>query len=301
MDPREAENLESRHLLYLNKIMKAKLLLPVISLITLQAALAQSTNPTPYCDATFDDAQGFWVEDYIGSVSFGTLKNVSNGQHVAPHYVYYNSLNLEKFTINKAYDLNVSFEVKGGCGYGVWIDYNQNNTFEPNEKIAGTAGNDILDLGSNITIAKSITIPADAKPGKTRMRVRIVEDDNFIQNTSEILPCNASNSSTDIMDWGETEDYDIEIVDDKPNSIATMNATANFELFPNPSTTSFTIASKENINQVIIYNQIGQVVYSNNQLNKTNISIDNNFPTGIYIVKITIGEVSGYQKLQIAK
>ncbi len=173
---------------------------------------AQITNPAPYCVATFDDMEGFPVADAINSVSIGTLTNATNGQYAAPHYVFYNNLAAPSLTKGTSYTLTVKFDVKGGCGYGVWIDYNQNNTFEANEKVAGTTSGNSLDISSNTTITQSVTIPATATTGNTRMRVRIVEDDYYnMDNNYVIAACNASTSADDVMDWGETEDYVVNI------------------------------------------------------------------------------------------
>lgn len=175
-------------------------------------ALAQSTNPAPYCDASFDDMQGFPVADAVTNVSFGTISNNSGGQYAAPHYVFYSNLPTASFQKGNSYPLSVTFDVHGGCGYGVWIDYNHNNAFEANEKVAGNTANNMLDLSDATVVNATVTIPDNAMTGATRMRVRIVEDDMFnMANGWVPVPCNASNSSEDVMDWGETEDYAITI------------------------------------------------------------------------------------------
>lgn len=189
---------------------------------------AQITNPAPYCNAAFDDMDGFVVDDAINSVSIGTLTNASNGQFAAPHYVFYNNLTAPNLTKGTSYTLSVDFAVRGGCGYGVWIDYNQNNIFEATEKVAGNTANNSLDITDHTVITQSITIPASATSGNTRMRVRIVEDDNYnMTNDYVIAPCNSSTSDADVMDWGETEDYIVNIVGGTSSPIAnTTVATA---------------------------------------------------------------------------
>lgn len=295
-DPRVAENLESR--LYENLLkqrMKKNIFLSVLSICALQTIYAQSTNPAPYCDAKFDNAQGFWVDDHITKVTFGTLSNATNGQFADPHYVHYNNLPIAKFAKSRAYDLSVTFEVRGGCSYGVWIDYNQNNIFEPEEKIAGTTGTTILDLGSNIVINKSVTIPATAKAGTTRMRVRIVEDDLFNMNSTETLPCNASNSATDVMDWGETEDYTIEIEGGGNTSVQNSALVGLTQVYPNPTQGNLYITAPIVIDQVTIVNTLGQVVYTQVGNSKQELNVNAALPTGIYILNI-IGEGNTIQK-----
>lgn len=193
--------------------------------------IAQSTSPAPYCDASFDDMQGFPVDDHINSVNFGTLSNISNAQYAAPHYVHYTNLSPASFIAGNTYNLAINFYVAGGCGYGVWIDYNHNNAFESNEKVAGTTGNNYLTLGT-ANITQSVSIPTNALNGNTRMRVRLVEDDNHHLTSTDELPCNASTSATDVMDWGETEDYTIQI----QNTTSAGTVLQNDQIaYPNPA------------------------------------------------------------------
>ncbi len=214
---------------------KITFLVSLFMITVAQNAIAQITSPAPYCIATFDD-EFFNVPNAINTVSFGTLSNATNAQSAAPHYIFYNNLPVANFVKGNAYTLTVNFEVNGGCGYGVWIDYNKNNVFEANEKVSGTPVGESLDFDPNSTITQSITIPTTAATGQTRMRIRIVEDDNFSEtNGYATLPCNASASSTDVMDWGETEDYTINITP----ALGTddFQKATNFIVYPNPVTT----------------------------------------------------------------
>ena len=182
---------------------------------------AQTTSPSPYCDAEFDDAiqLGFPlnVPDAIFSVSFGTLNNNTGSQAAFPYYTFYNNLPVPDFTIGNSYTSNIDMDVYGGAGYGIWIDYNHNNIFDANEKVGGSANIlDWLPLGFT-TKTDNITIPTTALPGNTRMRIRIVEDDGYTMSFGPlILPCNVSPLPNDVMDWGETEDYTINLVQNFP-------------------------------------------------------------------------------------
>jgi len=257
----------------------------VLFLFANQFVFAQTTNPTPYCDASFDDMQGYPVDDHINSVSFGTLNNLTSSQYAAPHYVFYNNLSVANFTRGNAYTLTVNFTTAGGCGYGVWIDYNHNNTFETSEKIAGTTGTNMLTVGATPTITQSVTIPVSATTGNTRMRVRIVEDDTYNMTTTSELPCNASSSTTDVMDWGETEDYTINIA--TTTGVNEIGNEANFEVFPNPSTGIFTItAGNIDIETIDIYSLCGNIIYQQAFIGSQSIIDLSNLPKGLYFVKV---------------
>jgi len=61
------------------------------------------------------------------------------------------------------------------------------------------------------------------------------------------------------------------------------NLLLDFSVYPNPTTGILTIQSKTNIVQIEIYNQLGQLVLSNNEENTIDIS---NVGQGLYFIKI---------------
>ena len=262
-----------------------KVFLPALFVVSVfNGIYAQTSNPAPYCNADFDDAQGFLVDDHINSVSFGTLNNVTNGQYAGTHYVFYNNLNTVSFLKGNSYTLSINFTTAGGCGYGVWIDYNQNNIFEASEKIAGTTGTNMLAVGASPSITQSITIPTNAVTGNTRMRIRIVEDDNYNMTTTDELPCNASTSATDVMDWGETEDYTINIT---ASSAGINEATENheFSVYPNPVKDQLFFTANKVVTECQITALTGQVM--NEKTNVTGNKMDiSKLSSGIYFVEL---------------
>lgn len=280
--------------------MKNKNILLTAAIIATSIAnsFAQSTNPAPYCDGTFDD-DPFLVEDFIKNVSFGTLSNNSDTQYAAPHYVFYNNLPTASFEKGGNYELKVTFAVAGGAGYGVWIDYNQDNEFTPDERIAGTDGmTESLDITNNTLITKQITIPQTALEGETRMRVRIVEDDNFtFTNGYAIPPCNIDATPTGIMDWGETEDYTIKIIG-IPSSIEKVNTQSSFTIYPIPAQSNITIKTDlKGNNTYNIFNITGQLLANAALKNvKQQINIEHLSHGVYYIQLINNGQSAGFKK-----
>lgn len=247
---------------------------------------AQTISPAPYCVASFDD-DPFNVPDAIKSVSFGTLTNVTSTQYVFPHYVFYNNLTVPNFTKGSTYNLIAIFDVNGGCGYGVWIDFNHNNIFDASEKVSGTPVGTSLDLSSSTTITESITIPVTSMTGTTRMRVRIVEDDNYTMGTNgySIQACNASTSSTDVMDWGETEDYTINIT--SVVGVNEISASNNLIIYPNPVTTTLILnqqkANNITYNIVSVTGRVMQVGVLNNSEKQIDVS---SLSEGVYLLQL---------------
>jgi len=270
---------------------KFSLLIAFSAIFGVQFLSAQITNPAPYCAADFDDMQGFLVPDAINIVSFGTLTNTTNAQYAAPHYVFYNNLSVPDFTKGNTYTLSVSFNALGGCGYGVWIDYNHDNTFDASEKVSGTLSGDCLPVGGECTINETITIPSTALAGNIRMRVRIVEDDNYTlgANGYSIAACNASTSDTDVMDWGETEDYTINITGGTTGAeeIAAQN---QLSVFPSPATNSIQISGISISNQTYrICNLAGTEILGGNLNSQTSVDVST-LNNGIYLLQVISDE-----------
>jgi len=80
-------------------------------------------------------------------------------------------------------------------GIKLWIDWNQNGEFEPNELIEQSTGN----ITPGNTFSGTFTVPSGTAPGDYRIRVRLVENStNFTACSSHLR--------------GETEDYTLKVV-----------------------------------------------------------------------------------------
>lgn len=90
----------------------------------------------------------------------------------------------------------------------IWIDWNQNGTFENSEVIASTNGGGLV----NNTLAANFTVPTGQTSGNYRMRVRLV-----YHGGTYISPC-----SNEI--YGETEDYTVKIVAPCTNPVVYLGA-----------------------------------------------------------------------------
>jgi hypothetical protein len=154
-----------------------------------------------YCIPTY--STGTSDGDFISLVQLGDINN-STSYLNSPYYYYYSNLttNLLK---NTNYTITLSAGTyASGNNITVWIDFNRNGTFESIEKL----GNVTLGAAP-ATGTINFTVPADAITGTTRMRVREV------YNNSNQDPCAA-------YTYGETEDYNVEII----NCTVTITATA---------------------------------------------------------------------------
>lgn len=162
----------------------------------------------PYCNATATST----ADEDIGLFQFGSFVNgvdtplASNPNSTA---MYTNFTNLTGLSANIAVPTTMRVAVinSGSTLYGastnVFIDYNQNGTFDlPQERVFKAlhpSGNAALR-----TAIDTITIPVGTPTGKTRLRVMTQET-----STVDLNPC--LNFS-----WGEVEDYTIEILPPPP-------------------------------------------------------------------------------------
>ncbi len=136
-----------------------------------------------YCTGAYTTGSG--AGDYLTNVTLGTINNTT-GASASPYNTYYNLLNTN-LTAGSPYTITGTIANGGTEDVAVWIDYNQDGSFDPSEK-----------LGEQQTLTFSIpfTVPLGAFNGVTRMRVRNV------YSTTGILPCSS-------YTYGEIEDYNV--------------------------------------------------------------------------------------------
>ncbi|KEY18429.1 reprolysin-like metallopeptidase [Kaistella antarctica] len=153
----------------------------------------------------------------------------------------------------------------------VWIDFNGDKNFDNNELVF------VSDIKKSPWTG-SIAIPADAKTGPTRMRVRL-HDTSIGPNSSA-----CGNSS-----YGQVEDYTIEI-----GGLAvgeSVNQVNNVQVYPNPATDILNITKVSDKATYTIYSMSGQTVNKGKVVNnKVQVS---QLQKGVYIIAVdNNGELS---------
>ena len=162
----------------------------------------------------------------------------------------------------------------------MWIDFNDDAVFSSNELI-------LTDEIVNITgepVEIDVTIPADATLGEHRLRAK----SDWQQNSSD-NPCQAA-------EYGETEDYTVNIVEALSTSDFNI---LNLRIFPNPADTDFvTVTSSVSGDKSIeVLDMNGRKVISTIiSDDKLNIST---LETGFYMTKVTIDGKTSTSKLII--
>jgi len=150
-------------------------------------SVAQTTNTSPYCNAT-DDCYYEELDDF----TFGNFSNNNSGCNNRGNTTYFDNLGPIQAKLGQTY--TVTADVESDNYVTVWIDYDQSNTFEADEAV--------IQAGSG-SLNETVTIPStQCITGVTRLRIMASEG-------TQIDPADACDVPGN--DDGEVEDYDIQI------------------------------------------------------------------------------------------
>ena len=176
-------------------------------------------NYNPYCNPVY--SSGTLYGDLISNVAITgtTLNNNSGTAAGGPYYTYYSNLPAAVMQAATSYQVQVTAGSFSGQNFAVWIDYNDNFIFEASEKVGfSTAGT----TASFQTVSFNINLACTPPLGLHRMRVRGV----WLTAGASIDPCA-------LYGYGETEDYNV-------NIIAAVPFTPSFTVAPANQACTFT-------------------------------------------------------------
>src|SRR5690606_14696020 len=148
----------------------------------------------------------------------------------------------------------------------IWIDYNQNGTFDSNELMVSGYSS------SSGTLSATFNVPTSALSGPTRMRVSM----KYYNSQS---PC-------ETFGYGEVEDYTVTIGTNPVHGIAGGNSISHGEmtLYPNPAKHSLNISLRDAAGKdFVIYNVVGQVVNKGTFAENINVSA---LKSGVYLIEV---------------
>ena len=150
--------------------------------------------PAGYCVVSNSGGSG----SLIHNVVFNTISNnTAASPAVPPYYTTYNQTTT--VNIGQTYPLSIGISPIGvytGAIASVWIDFNRDGVYAASEwQQIG------VNVASGTTATINVTIPANALPGLTSMRIR----------TRGAFNTNGATSACIFMGSGETEDYQVNI------------------------------------------------------------------------------------------
>jgi PKD repeat protein len=176
----------------LSKFSKA-LSLAIVVLLGVNSASAQ------YCTSTATNSGDEDIYSVYLKGNTVTLNNVSSTP-TCQLYTDFTSLKPVDLSAGSVYSITVvESTCNGHYTYAVnaWIDYNKNNTFESWEAVSPVSQS---KGGANASFTYTWKVPCNITPGKTRMRVVMIEG-----------AVNNPGSACGTYIWGETEDYTVDL------------------------------------------------------------------------------------------
>ncbi len=194
----------------------------------------------------------------------------------APTNLYVNGSYEVSITNISQYNKSNSFT----AGNAMYIDFNGNNTYEANEQV----GNKNVNANGNgdYTTTFSFTVPGNAKFGKTGMRVIALNQQ----------PASGIGSCANTFDYGEVEDYVVNILDN-PIGISLFEL-QGINIYPTVVADKINISAlnlQDNFLDVQVTNLSGQILFHTKLISNNNAFNKNiNLPflnSGFYFVKLS--------------
>lgn len=195
-----------------------------------------NTNPDSYCASKGQNS----AQTYIAYASLYDMSNTSGSDNGYGNYTS------KVANVNTGVTTSLYFRTNSNqtVYWKVWIDYNQNNSFESNEEVASATS---TNAGYQVAY---VTIPSSAASGATRMRVS--------------AKVGSAPTACEAFSEGEVEDYTVNIISYMFNEFADMetaeNAVSELVLYPNPVRETLHIKGIEEEETYNIYNASGKLV-----------------------------------------
>ncbi len=227
---------------------------------------SHSTEATFTVEKVYCDPDVLIVEP-ITRVVFADIDNTSSATSTLPYEDF--TAIIGDITIGLEYEIALEGNTAGAFTnyFTVWIDWNQNGTFETDEMYEiGSIYNSTGTDGQQAV--NQILVPADAAIGPTRMRVI----KNFGSSPDD--PCGS-------YLFGQVEDYTVNVetlgVKDISNS--------DFAYWPNPVSDMLNISAANKVESVAVFNLTGQSLVRDAKVVNGQIDLST-LTTGTYIIRL---------------
>lgn len=217
------------------------------------------SNTVSYCASQGNDTS----DERIQRVQFGTINNPSTG---TAGYENFTSVSAN-VTKGSSYTVTITPLWTGPTyseGYAVFIDYNRNGDFSDSGETAFTRS-----ATTATPVSGSITIPASAAAGTTRMRVA--------------MKYNGVPTACEAFSYGQVEDYTLNIV--SPARVEESVMANDIRLFPNPVSDVLNVSGISGNTTYRIVNMMGQEVGRGDATSGT-IPVTA-IATGTYLLELT--------------
>jgi Zn-dependent metalloprotease/chitodextrinase len=237
-----------------------------------------SASTVTYCSSKGNSV----TDEYIDYVSIGGIANITgaNGGYG----------NFTAQVGSLPYGSNTIIFSAGFSGsayteyWKVWIDYNQNGTFETTEEMVSGSSSSSGNLSS------TFTVPTSALAGNTRMRIA--------------MKYNAAPTACETFSYGEVEDYTVTIGGTAITSFATIkdsnplgdeHSISELSMYPNPTSNMLNVQiadKRQGTYRVLNFlgQQVGAGKLSENEVNVSHLD------AGVYIIEVNDGQKTTTKK-----
>ncbi len=265
---------------------------PTNSGVTVLDGHSCTGGSSSYCTASATHTCGTG-EEHITRVQLNTINNPS----ACNNYSNFTgqSTNLGR---GQQFTISISTGIVGSTNVAyvdnqiaAWIDYNQNNAFETNERL----GLVTVAQGTSFPVQFTFVVPTTASLGSTRLRVRL----SHLPTDGSIEPCNPSSGP---YAYGETEDYTVVI---QNTSSLEDEELSQILVYPNPNKGLFYLdASALNQGNISwqVYNLQGALIEEAYDVASGVIPVNlGNSAPGIYFLQISAGDFVWTRKVVVTE
>lgn len=203
--------------------------------------------------------------DLILNVEFAGIENTSDCS-AAGYGDYTADVDAAEVEVGQTYTMSVLV----GAGWqfetvGIWIDFDNNETFDVNEFY-------LLGTGTDSVVVGEIAIPADANEGTYRMRISVLASDIPVED-----PC-----YNDPGNFGEFEDYLVTITD--PLSTPDLDFSNGLTVFKTGEILS--INSGTILGKVEVFDLTGKLIATQQNIASRNATIALSATNQVLLVKV---------------
>jgi PKD repeat protein len=226
-------------------------------------------NQLTYCASQGNNYSYEWI-DYV---ALGEIANTSTGASYS---------DFTSMTANVA--LGSSQTIYFSCGFKsssyteywhVWIDWDQNGTFDSDEQMVNGSSS------SSDNLSGTFTVPSDAVIGTTRMRVT--------------MKYNAAATSCETFSYGEVEDYTINVTTARSDNRAELDGTeignedpTSVNVYPNPAENHINVivSNGSRVGAISIYSITGNLIKTIDMEGCEQEIQISDIPVGIYFISV---------------
>lgn len=267
-----------------------------------RVAISNNCVPTTYSNVNSFTTQSCSVCASVANTSFATsttlvmFSDINRTSGKPSGYSDYTATDIANVTKEQSYPITVNANTDGNyrTQTKVWIDWNQNCSFDDAGEEYDLGEADDVPNGPTANSGMMIMVPSTALSGSTTMRVST----KFTSRNTIVFPTSCENGAD-----AEVEDYRVDV----QNTLSvTDNTIEDFAIWPNPSngkfTVNFTTTSSEKVT-ITVFDIRGRSIFEkkydstttnfNQELNMSSAS------AGMYMVRVNDGERVSVKKIII--